>query len=93
MFGGSWVRCRSLLTPTLKEIETAVHLLRAVPARSDSRIACVSQCWIFAAAQNEISEVIADLVPLTAAKPTTANSIATITCVIEHGQGGFKVPF
>lgn len=58
--------------------ETAVHLVHAVPAQSDSRIAGVSQCWIFAPAQNKISEVIADLVPLTAAASNTANPTATI---------------
>lgn len=58
--------------------ETAVRSLHMVPALTDSRIAGVSQCWIFAAAQNGISEVIADLAPLTAAAPNTANLAATI---------------
>lgn len=55
-----------------------MHLVHAVPALSDSRIAGVSQCWIFAAAQNGISEVIADLLPLKAATPNSANPTGTL---------------
>lgn len=66
-----------MLTPTPEVFQTVVCLLHAVPALSDTRIAGVSQSWMLAAKQGGISEILADLVPLTAEAPNIASPSGT----------------
>lgn len=63
----------SKVNPNPREIQTcSVQCLH-----SDTKIAGVSQPWMFAAKQVGISEVLADLVPLTAEILIIANHTGT----------------